>query len=300
MEGHSTLVVSTDPAHSLSDALDQDVGGGKPVRVSGTDLPLYGMQMDPEAARDEFRRLAAENDGQDLIDQAKALGLGGVAEGLKDLQLGQLLDNPPPGVDEAVSIARVVQFVDSDEYSHFTRIVFDTAPTGHTLRLLTLPDFLEVTIGKIAQLRGMILGAGGAIKEFFGGQREQDAQLERLEELRARLQSVRALFRDETQMEFVIATIATQMAVSESRRLLLALREEGVPCGHVVINQVLTDERQNKGVFLGMKHKDQAKALEMARRDPALQKLDLVEAPLFDLEVRGVGALQYFGDQVWR
>ncbi len=61
---------------------------------------------------------------------------------------GELLDTLPPGIDEAVAISKVVQFLKSPAYSHFQHIVFDTAPTGHTLRLLTLPDFLDKTIGR--------------------------------------------------------------------------------------------------------------------------------------------------------
>ena len=60
---------------------------------------------------------------------------------------GELLETLPPGVDEAVAISKVVQFLKNPDYAHFKHIVFDTAPTGHTLRLLTLPDFLDKTIG---------------------------------------------------------------------------------------------------------------------------------------------------------
>ena len=66
---------------------------------------------------------------------------------------GELLDTLPPGIDEAVAISKVVQFLKSPEYSHFQHIVFDTAPTGHTLRLLTLPDFLDKTIGDEEHIR---------------------------------------------------------------------------------------------------------------------------------------------------
>ncbi len=64
------------------------------------------------------------------------------------MRAGELLDTLPPGVDELVAISKVVAFLKAPEYAKFSRIIFDTAPTGHTLRLLTLPDFIDATIGK--------------------------------------------------------------------------------------------------------------------------------------------------------
>ncbi len=108
----------------------QDVSGGAPVLLQGTDLPLYGMEIDIEAAKQELRELASKDDGKQVSDFLGSVGLGGFADQLRDLQLGELLDNPPPGVDEAVAISKVVSFLRADEYSKYTRIVFDTAPTG--------------------------------------------------------------------------------------------------------------------------------------------------------------------------
>ena len=82
-----------------------------------------------------------------MNDFLAGMGLGAIGDQLKDLRLSELLDTLPPGVDEAAAISKVVQFVKSPEYAHFSRIVFDTAPTGHTLRLLTLPDFLDASLG---------------------------------------------------------------------------------------------------------------------------------------------------------
>eukprot|EP00966_Prymnesium_polylepis_P051412 1189750-Prymnesium_polylepis.2 len=150
-EGLATLVVSTDPAHSLSDALMQDVSGGKPVEVDGC-ANLYGMEIETGEAVARFR---------DAVGGFRAadLGLGGVAEEVVG-QLGldefaDILDNTPPGLDELLALAEVLALVRGDATAEeaatagaaelvsagFERVVFDTAPTGHTLRLLAFPDF---------------------------------------------------------------------------------------------------------------------------------------------------------------
>ncbi|KAJ0102846.1 hypothetical protein Patl1_06062 [Pistacia atlantica] len=172
--GHPTLVVSTDPAHSLSDSFAQDLTGGQLVPVDGPDCPLFALEINPEKAREEFRSVTQKDGGTGVKDLMDGMGLGMLVEQnaylnffiifwlptiwltkLGELKLGELLDTPPPGLDEAIAISKVrivMQFLESQEYSMFTRIVFDTAPTGHTLRLLSLPDFLDASIGKILKV----------------------------------------------------------------------------------------------------------------------------------------------------
>lgn len=82
-QGVPTLVVSTDPAHSLSDSLAQDISGGKPVPLSGTDLPIWGMEIDPEEARAELRELARGDGGAEMFETLNGVGLGKFAEQLK-------------------------------------------------------------------------------------------------------------------------------------------------------------------------------------------------------------------------
>ena len=151
--GHNTLVVSTDPAHSLSDSLDQDVSGGKPVPVEGTDLPLWGLEVDPDAARLEWSAAASKDGGAGVRNVLGGFGLGMLADQLADLKLGELLDSPPPGLDEAVAIAKVVEIAQSEKYARFSRVVVDTAPTGEmtpppplSLSLSCLHTFAEGTL----------------------------------------------------------------------------------------------------------------------------------------------------------
>ena len=79
---------------------------------------------------------------------------------------------------------QVVEFVRSEDYARFTRIIFDTAPTGHTLRLLSVPDFVEASLGKIIRLRKKLAGAGDAVRSLFRQSAQQDEAVAKLEALR--------------------------------------------------------------------------------------------------------------------
>ncbi|CAA7059978.1 unnamed protein product [Microthlaspi erraticum] len=297
--GHPTLVVSTDPAHSLSDSFAQDLTGGMLVPVEGPESPLFALEINPENAREEFRSASQMNGGTGVKDFMDGMGLGMFVEQLGELKLGELLDTPPPGLDEAIAISKVIQFLESPEYSMFTRIVFDTAPTGHTLRLLSLPDFLDASIGKILKLRKKITSATSAIKSVFGKEENSPDAADKLERLRERMVKVRELFRDTESTEFVIVTIPTVMAVSESSRLSASLKKESVPVKRLVVNQILPPSSSDCK-FCSIKRKDQMRALDMIREDSELSGLTLMEAPLVDMEIRGVPALRFLGDIIWK
>ncbi|KAG6513106.1 hypothetical protein ZIOFF_023414 [Zingiber officinale] len=313
-QGHPTIVVSTDPAHSLSDSFAQDLSGGTLVPVDGMNAPLFALEINPERSREEFRSASQNTEGTGVKDLMDSMGLGMLANQwfleiayfflinrmkLGDLKLGELLDTPPPGLDEAIAISKIMEFVKEQEYSMFSRIVFDTAPTGHTLRLLSLPDFLDSSIGKIIKLRNKLASATSALKSYFGqGGPKQDPS-DKLEQLRERMVKVRELFRDTESTEFIIVTIPTVMAVSESSRLYASLKKESVPVKRLIVNQLLPPSATDCK-FCAMKRKDQMRALEMIKDDPGLTVLKLIQAPLVDVEILGVPALKFMGDMIWK
>ncbi|KAK1382481.1 ATPase ARSA1 [Heracleum sosnowskyi] len=297
--GHPTLVVSTDPAHSLSDSFAQDLTGGTLVPVEGPLAPLFALEINPDQAKEEFRNASKKNGGTGVKDFMDGMGLGMIVEQLGELKLGELLDTPPPGLDEAIAISKVIQFLELEEYNKFTRIVFDTAPTGHTLRLLSLPDFLDASIGKILKLRQKISSATSAIKSVFGQEENRPDAADKLQKLRERMIKVRDLFRDTESTEFVIVTIPTVMAINESSRLRSSLKKENVPVKRLVVNQVLPPSASDCK-FCAMKRKDQTRALDLIETDPELSALTVVKAPLVDIEIRGIPALQFLGDMLWK
>lgn len=112
------------------------------------------------------------------------------------------------------------------------------------------------------------------------------------------MNTAKALFHDEARTQFIVVTIPTVMAAAESVRLAESLRKESVPVRTLVVNQVIGDGATQS--FLDNRRKDQARALQRLHDNPELRGLEVITAPLFDLEVRGLPALEYFGRQVWK
>lgn len=288
--GQTTLIVSTDPAHSLSDAFGQSVSGGDPVPVLDIDN-LYAQEVNPENMKRTFKMMSEMNGG----GGATALGLEDM--GLDDLN--SLFETLPPGFDEAVALVEIIKYIEGDpSYARFDRIVFDTAPTGHTLRLLSLPDFLNGFFGKIISMKSKFGNVMNQFKGMFGGgdaSSDVDASMNDMEELKRSMAIVRDLFRDEIQTEFIVATIPNMMAISESRRLVEELRKERIPVRHLFVNQV---QPSNDGcTFCAARHKEQAANLQYISQTFARLQISTVQS--FDREIKGAAALRAMGAQLF-
>ena len=132
------MIVSTDPAHNLSDAFGQKFGR-EPVKVNGFDN-LFCMEVD-SSGEQEWDVIEAQQQAQGVAPDGLESGVGSI---MKDLMTSV------PGIDEAMAFAELMKMVQDMNYS---TIVFDTAPTGHTLRLLSFPKTMESAIGKLLELK---------------------------------------------------------------------------------------------------------------------------------------------------
>ncbi len=288
LTGQKTLIISTDPAHSLSDSFDQNLAGGSPVKIEGIDN-LYAIEINPEDAGGDFKALAGMEGDEESLDEMMS-GLNSL--GLDDF--GDLMETVPPGMDEAVALAKVIQFIESDEYSSYDRIIFDTAPTGHTLRLLSLPDFLDSFVGKLLKLRVKISNATSAFKSLLGMQAQRDNTVEILENLKASMNVVRKLFRNQEKTEFIIATIPTIMAINESERLADHLKLEDIPVKNLIVNQIMPDNIECK--FCSVRSEGQKQNL--AYIHTLFEEYRITEVPFFDKEIRGIEGLKRMGKVV--
>ncbi|OYR55010.1 ArsA family ATPase [Halorubrum halodurans] len=236
--GVPTLVVSTDPAHSLSDTVGVDVPADP--AVIHEDLPLYAAEIDPDAAMEEGMFGADGDPLGGLGEMGEAMGgmpgMGDAAdaEGMEDAP-GSLLGGTMPGADEAAAMRQLLEYLDDPR---FDRVVVDTAPTGHTLRLLQLPEIMDSMIGRVMSLRQRFSGMMDGIKGMFGDDDEPDPSAD-LDELRARIERLRDVLRDPERTDFRVVTIPEEMSVVESERLVARLDEFGIPVNTLVVNRVM-------------------------------------------------------------
>ncbi|NHN47418.1 ArsA family ATPase [Halostella sp. JP-L12] len=228
--GATTLVVSTDPAHSLSDTFETDVPP-RPSRIRD-EVPLYAAEIDPDAAiEDGTAAFMAENEG----------GLGGLGEmlGGEGGPMESLMGGAMPGADEAAAMQTLLEYMDDER---FDRVVVDTAPTGHTLRLLELPEVMDTMVGRMLSLRERLGGMMDGVKGMFGGNVEEDdvdQSVDDLRELSDRIERLRATLRDPERTDFRVVMVPEEMSVFESERLLTQLDEFEIPVGTVVVNKVM-------------------------------------------------------------
>ena len=237
--GARTLVVSTDPAHSLSDTFEVDVPA-EPTRIR-EEIPLFAAEIDPDAAMDGGL-FGGEGDPLggmgEMGDAMGGLGAGGMAqdaaEGMADAP-GSLLGGPMPGADEAAAMRQLLEYLDDPR---FDRVIVDTAPTGHTLRLLQLPEIMDSMIGRVLKLRQQFSGMMEGIKGMFGGGDDTDPSAD-LDELRERIERLRTVLQDPEKTDFRVVMIPEEMSVIESERLVARLDEFGIPVGTLVVNRVM-------------------------------------------------------------
>lgn len=318
------LVVSTDPAHSLGDALDVDLKSlpGKPILMTDplTAGRLYAMEVDTEAALEKFQDALETFDVKKLSD---ALGVQPeFLDGLGLSEFSNLLNNPPPGLDELVALSNILN--DPSITKEFDVVIVDTAPTGHTLRMLALPEFLDGFLGKLLELRMKLSGIANMLQGFLGGgeaaasrAKTVDNALNQLEEFRSQMGSLRRQLKDGDRTDFVVVSVPTKLSVNESKRLMKELCDQGVKVSNVVINQCVVGDddvggENSESSEAMKKYYERRKAgqskwineLKAATdkvsssneyRSNGAGRIHVTEVPFFDVELVGTPALAYLG-----
>jgi len=288
--GRNTLVISTDPAHSLGDSLGIELPAGVPTPVEGI-ANLTALEIDPKANMAEYKGLTNVNP----MEEMGMGGMGGLMDNMGMGEIQEFADMTPPGIDEALAFAKVLELIETEH--EYDLIVFDTAPTGHTLRFLSLPETLSGWIGKILRLRIKFSKLFGSLKRMFSkAEKKEDNTLEVLERMSNAIENGRRDLTDPDKNSFVVVMIPEEMAIAETGRLLNELVKYQIPVSNIIVNQLYQDQNELCD-FCKARREMQQKNLDKIR-DLFINKLgkNLIEIPLFKEEIREYEKLREVGE----
>ena len=276
------LLISTDPAHNLSDAFCQKFG--KDARKVEGLSNLSCMEIDPEAAMSDLQQQAQQYNN-DPNDPLKSI--------MNDMT-GSI-----PGIDEALSFMEVLKHIknqkvneldDSKDKISYRTIIFDTAPTGHTLRFLQLPSTLQKLLGKFQQLSGKL---GPMMSMLGGGGQGQQDMFAKLNEVQKYVEDVNEQFTNPDLTTFVCVCISEFLSLYETERMIQELMSYQMDVNSIVVNQLLfADDDENPCKRRVARWKMQKKYLDQMAE--LYEDYHLVKMPLLGSEIRGVENLKKF------
>jgi arsenite-transporting ATPase len=266
------LVFSTDPAHSLSDSFGERVGELK--RTVGGIKNLDAMEIDPGARFEELKaRFRAWTD-----ELFASLTAGSRFEVQFDREaMRELVELAPPGIDEIAALSVISDLVDENTYQ---TIVLDTAPTGHLIRFLELP---EVALSWVRAFLKLLLKYKNVVKA--------GSVAEELIALSKSIKRIIALLTDADACEFVGVAIPERMSLEETARLATTLERLRVPMRRLLVNSIVPERAAASCDFCRARRDAQLVVLDEFRRRLG-RKIELFVAPQQPEEIRGVERLR--------
>lgn len=264
----SFLLVSTDPAHSLADSL------------AGF-APLPNLEILELNASESLARFKKKHDWK-LREIARR------GTFLDDDDIQQFLDLSLPGLDELMAFLEIAGWVELQTYKC---IIVDTAPTGHTMRLLAMPKLIRKWLKALDSL----LVKHRYMKRLFSGRYHRDEVDNLLEELARSVNQMKALLRDPVRCSFVPVMIAEAMSIHETSAMVNELERMRIPISDVIVNRILPE---NGCPACADGRVRQMRELMNLFSGNAVSCHDFWALPLYAAEVRGGQSLEAFWNGV--
>jgi arsenite-transporting ATPase len=273
--GKRTLLASTNPVHSLSGLLDQDVFG-KVTEVNGVEN-LWALEIDTKDAIERSKREIKEK-VQWFLKFAEI----STKEATEFVEAATM----NPAFEESAMFENMVDLIFKDEYEAY---VFDTAPTANARRLLGMSKVYGLWVNKMVKSRE----EAQSLREIlsFTKKKEDDPLMEYLLEFRERIAHAKELLTDPERTAFFFVTLPEALPIAVIRRFINWFTDFGIPVGGVVVNQLIrTEDEDRVPEFVRNRIAMQAEHMETIRTEFGGQVRALV--PLYDEELRGIPALE--------
>jgi arsenite-transporting ATPase len=267
-ENFKTLLISTDPAHSVSECLGQQIGY-KVVQIDGV-FNLAAIEVIADEALSVFKE----------AHQSELKKLLATSTNLDNEDINEMLSLSIPGIDEIMSFKTIIDFIEEGQYDKY---VVDTAPTGHALRLISSPGMLDAWIKVAAKMRWKYR----YLITSFAGSYKQDEVDAFLLSLKKTVKRIENLLQDNSKCEFIPVCIPEAMAISETIRLIADLEDFKIKARQIIVNHVNVSE---DCVFCKRRKAGQAKYIQQINE--IYSELNRVEVPEFAEEIQGLEPLK--------
>ncbi len=274
--GLRTVVMSTDPAHSLSDSLAADLGS-EPTEIAPG---LYGQEVQAQEEMERHWEAVSGWLGELLTDR----GVDGISA--EELTV-------PPGMDELFSLLQIKRHHDADE---FDVVIVDCAPTGETLRLLSFPDVCTWWLEKVFPFRGRLVAAARPLaRTVLDMSLPGEAVFEEVERLATNLVAMNGILRDRSRTSVRLVVNPDRMVIKEAMRTFTYLNLYGYLTDAVIVNRELPAEAAD-GYFADWRRAQQAH-MELVRSGFA--PIPVLTAPHLPHEVIGAETLDELGAELF-
>lgn len=271
-KGSKTLLVSTDPAHNLGDIFNQKIGG----KVKNISVNLDGLEIDPDVETANYIKGVKEN--------IKGVVHSGMME-----EVHRQLDTAKasPGADEAALFDKLISII-LEESERYDTIIFDTAPTGHTIRLLSLPELMGIWIEGMLQKRQKT--NENYTQLLNDGEPIEDPIYEVLKSRKERFSKAREVLLDPEQTSFIFVLNPERLPILETKKALELLDKYHLHVKTLIVNKILPENPE--GEFLGKRKEHERQYVLMI--EETFKKQELFYVPLFSDDITDKQQLEHF------
>lgn len=261
--GLKTLLVSTDPAHSISDLFHCQIQD----KMTQLEANLFGMEINPEKESTAYITKIRRN-------------LHSIMSPIIMEELNKQLDaaSVSPGTHESALFDKMIELI-IDTSKEFDYIIFDTAPTGHTLRLLSLPEMLGAWMDSLISKRKKTI----SLKNMLGKNKDsKDPIIEILSKRRKNLTLAREIMIDGNNLQFIFVLNAEKMPIEETKKAVKMLRAYDIKVNALVVNKILPNNSLDD--FWKNKKAKEKQYLKIIKEEIPVNRLYKIPLFKFDMD----------------
>ncbi|MDC3412727.1 ArsA family ATPase [Aquibacillus sp. 3ASR75-11] len=268
-----TLLISTDPAHNLGDMFDQGIGGS----ITNITTNLDALEIDGELETEHY--------------------IKGVKENLKGLVKAEMVDEvnrqidtakASPGAEEAALFDKLVSII-LEESDNYDMLIFDTAPTGHTIRLLSLPELMGVWMEGLLEKRKKTNQNYAQL--LHDGEPVEDPIFDVLQQRQTKFKRVREILLDTKKTGFIFVLNPEKVPILETKKAIQLLDNYHLHVRTIIVNKQLPD--QVEGQFFSNRKEHEKHYLAMIEQTFVDQSI--IKVPFFDRDITTMDQLEEFG-----